>query len=82
MICYNVRKLKKWCLWRLTSQKAFMNGSHCSKLHAVKQASVKQLFTNHLGLCIISFTILQIWKKWCKKEMVIVQMLASRNSKN
>ena len=45
-----------------------MNVSYCSKLQATKQASVKQLFTNHLGLRIISFIILQIWKKWRKKK--------------
>ena len=45
-----------------------MNVSYGSKLQATKQASVKQLFTNHLGLRIISFIILQIWKKWRKKK--------------
>ena len=58
-----------------------MNGSHCSKLQSVKRVSVKQLFTNHLGLHVISFTNLQIWKKWCKKEMHVVQTLPSRNPK-
>ena len=28
---------------------------------------MKQLFTNHLGLRIFSFTNLQIWKKWREK---------------
>ena len=37
--------------------------SRYSKLGIVKRASAKQLFTNHLGLRIISFTNLQIWKK-------------------
>ena len=65
-------KIEKWCLLKLTGRKGFMKGSHCSKFQSVKQASVKQLFTNHLGLH-ISFTSLQIWKKWHKKEMSIVQ---------
>ena len=50
-----------------------MKGSHCLKFQFVKRASVKQLFTNHLGLRIISFTNLQIWKKWREKEMGVVQ---------
>ena len=50
-----------------------MNGSHCSKFQSVKQVSVKQLFTNHLGLRIISFTNLQVWKKWREKEMGVAQ---------
>ena len=66
-------KIEKWCLLKLTGRKGFMKGSHCSKFQSVKQASVKQLFTNHLGLHIISFTSLQIWKKWHEKEMGVVQ---------
>ena len=66
-------KIEKWCLLKLTGRKGFMKGSHCSKFQSVKQASVKQLFTNHLGLRIISFTSLQIWKKWREKEMGVVQ---------
>ena len=34
---------------------------------------MKQLFTNHLGLHITSFTNLQIWKKWREKDMGVVQ---------
>ena len=90
MICYNVRKLKTWCLLRLTGPKAFVNGSYYSKLQPVKRTSAKQLFTNNLGvtqlftkgLCITSFTNLQIWKKWRKKEMGAVQTVALRNSKS
>ena len=66
-------KIEKWCLLKLTGHKAFVNDSHCSKFQSVKRASVKQLFKNHLGLCIISFTNLQIWKKWGEKEMGVVQ---------
>ena len=58
---------------KLTGREAFVNDSHCSKFQSVKQASVKQLFTNHLGLCIISFTNVQIWKIWHEKEMGVVQ---------
>ena len=54
-------------------RKGFVKGSHCSKFRSVKRASVKQLFTNHLGLRIISFTNLQIWKKCRQKEMAVVQ---------
>ena len=46
---------------------------HYSKFQSIKRASVKQLFTNHLGLRIISFTNLEIWKKWREKEMSVVQ---------
>ena len=66
-------KTEKWCLLQLTGRKAFVKGSHCSKFQSIKRASVKQLFTNHLGLRIISFTNLEIWKKWREKEMSIVQ---------
>ena len=66
-------KIEKWCLLKLTGRKGFVKGSHCSKFQSVKRASVKQLFTNHLGLRIISFTNLQILKKWRKKVMGIVQ---------
>ena len=70
--------------------KAFVNGSYYSKLQPVKRTSAKQLFTNILGvtqlftkgLCITSFTNLQIWKKWRKKEMGAVQTVALRNSKS
>ena len=55
-------KIEKWCLLKLIGRKGFMKGSHCSKL-----------LTNHLGLRIISFTNLQILKKWRKKVMGIVQ---------
>ena len=58
---------------KLTGRKGFMKGSHCSKFQSVKRASVKQLFTNHLGLRIISFTNLQVWKKWREKEMGVAQ---------
>ena len=61
-------KYKKWCLLKLTCRKAFVNGNHCSKFQSVKQASLKQLFTNRLGLRIISFTNLQPWKKWREKR--------------
>ena len=57
----------------MTGRKGFVKGSHCSKFQCVKRASVKQLFTNHLGLRIISFTNLQIWKKWHEKETGIGQ---------
>ena len=53
------KKNEKWCLSKLTSRKGFVKGSHYSKFQSVKQASVKQLFTNHLGLRIISVTNLQ-----------------------
>ena len=66
-------KTEKWCLLQLTVHKAFVKDSHCSKFQSVKRASVKQLFTNHLGLRIISFTNLEIWKKWREKEMSVVQ---------
>ena len=66
-------KIEKWCLLKLNGRKAFMNDSHYSKFQSVKLASVKQLLTNHLGLRIISFTNLQIWKKWREKEMGVVQ---------
>ena len=62
-------KIEKWCLLKLTGRKGFVKGSHCSKFHSLKRASVKQLFINHLGLPIISFTNLQIWKKWREKEI-------------
>ena len=67
------KKIEKWYLLKLTGRKGFMIGSHCSRFQFVKQASVKQLFTNHLGLRIISFTSLQMRKKWRKKEMGVVQ---------
>ena len=57
-------KIEKCCLLKLTCRKAFVNGSHCSKFQSVRRASVTQLFTNHLGLRIISFTNLRLWKKW------------------
>ena len=66
-------KIKKWCLLKWTGRKGFVKGNHCSKFQSVKRASVKQLFINHLGLRIISFTNLQIWKKWREKKMGIVQ---------
>ena len=75
-------KIRKWFLLKLTHRKSSVNGSHCSKFQFVKSASVKQLFTNHLGLRIISFTNLQLWKKWREKEMGVAQTLASRNSKS
>ena len=56
-------KNEKCCLLKLTGRKGFFRGRQCSKFQAVKRASVKQLFTNHLRLHIISFTNLQIWKK-------------------
>ena len=59
-------KIGKWCLIKLTGCKAIVNGSHCSKFQSVKRASVKQLFKSHLGLRIISFTNLRLWKKWCE----------------
>ena len=57
-------KIEKWCLLKLPCRKAFVNGSHCLKFQSVKRASMTQLFTNHLGLRIISFTNLRLWKKW------------------
>ena len=75
-------KIEKWCLLKLTGRKVFVNGSHCSKFQSVKRASVKQLFANSLGLRIISFTNLRLWKKWGEKEMGVAQTLASRNSKS
>ena len=68
-------KIEKWCLLKLNGRKAFENSSHCSQFESVKQASVKQSFTNHLGLRITSSTNLQIWKKWLKKEMGDVQIV-------
>ena len=66
-------KIEKWCLLKLAGRKGFVKGSHCSKFQSIKRASVKQLFTNQLGLRIISFTNLQIWEKWREKEMGVVQ---------
>ena len=66
-------EIEKWWLLKLTGGKEFVKGSHCSKFQSIKQASVKQLFTNHLGLLIISFTNSQIRKKWREKEMGVVQ---------
>ena len=57
----------------MASGKAFMNASHYSKFKSVRRASVKQLFTNHLGLRIISFTNLQIWKKWPKEKWALLK---------
>ena len=73
-------KIEKWCLLKLIGRKGFVKGSHCSKFQSVKRASVKQLFTNHLGLRIISFTNLQILKKWRKKEMGVVQTFKKLSS--
>ena len=56
-------KIEKWCLFKETGRKGFLKGSHRSKFQSVKRPSVKQLFTNHFGLRIISFTNLQILKK-------------------
>ena len=42
-------KIEKCYLLKLTVCKAFVNGGHCSKFQPVKRASLKQLFTNHLG---------------------------------
>ena len=64
--------LLKWLL-KFTGCKGFVKGSHCSKFQSVKRASVKQLFTNHWGLRIISFTNVQILKEWHKKETGVVQ---------
>ena len=52
---------------RIRERKSF------SKFQSVKRASLKQLYTNHLGLRIVLFTNLQIWKKWCEKETGVVQ---------
>ena len=68
-------KIKKWCLLKLTGRKGFVKGSHYSKFQSVKRASVKQLFTNHLGLRIILFTNLQIWKKWGEKKWALFKHL-------
>ena len=73
-------KIEKWCLLKLTGRKEFVKGSHCSNFQSVKRGSVKQLFTNHLGLRIISFTNLQILKKWRKKEMGVVQTFKKLSS--
>ena len=64
---------KKWKNGVYWEEKGFVKGSHCSKFQSVKRESVKQLFTNHLGLRIVSFTNLQILKKWHEKEMSVVQ---------
>ena len=66
---------------RLIGYKAFVNGSHCSKLQVDKRALAILLFINHLGLRIILFTNLQIWKKGYKKEINVLQILGFRNSK-
>ena len=50
-----------WRLLRLTGRKAFVNGSHCSKLQSIERASEKQPFTFNLGLRIISINNLQLW---------------------
>ena len=64
----------------MTGRKAFVNGSHCSKLLSVKRSSLNQFFTNHFELHIISFITLQIWKKWREKEMGAIQKFSSKNS--
>ena len=43
------------------------------KFQSVKQASGKKIFTNHLGLRIISLNNLQKWEKWYEKEMGVVE---------
>ena len=48
----------------------------CEKIEKwclLKLTGRKGLFTSHLGLLIVSFSNLQIWKKWCEKEMGLVQ---------
>ena len=75
MICYDrstddqlpCEQILKTVFLRLTgckafvdSCKAFVDNSHCSKLRIAKRALVKQLFRNHFGLRIISFTNTQI----------------------
>ena len=62
--------MKKWCLLR---GKRIRERKSLFKFQSVKRESVKQLFTNHLGLRIVSFTNLQILKKWHEKEMSVVQ---------
>ena len=69
----NFEKIEKWCLFKLTVWRAFVIGSHCSKFQSVKQASGKKIFTNHLGLRIISLNNLQKWEKWYEKEMGVVE---------
>ena len=60
------------CKAFVDSCKAFADSSHCSKLRIAKRASVKQLFRNHFGLRIISFTNTQIWKKWRENKIGVV----------
>ena len=50
-----------------------MIDSHCSKFQSVKQASGKKIFTNHLGLRIISLNNFQKWEKWYEKEIGVVE---------
>ena len=68
-----MKKIEKWCLSKLTGRKGFVKGSHYLKIQSVKRASAKQLFTNLLGLRIISFTNLQTQEKWREKGMGVVQ---------
>ena len=66
-----------------TGRKRLVNGSYCSKFQSGKRASVKQLFTNYLGLRINSFTNLQLWRNWReKKKKCVAQTLVLRNSKS
>ena len=67
-----------------TGRKRLVNGSYCSKFQFGKRASVKQLFTNYLGLRINSFTNLQLWRNWRekKKKKCVAQTLVWRNSKS
>ena len=51
-----------------TGRKRLVNGSYCSNFQSGKRASVKQLFTNYLGLRINSFTNLQLWRNWREKK--------------
>ena len=69
----NFEKIGKWCLLKLTVWRAFVIDSHCSKFQSVKQASGKKIFTNHLGLRIISLNNFQKWEKWYEKEIGVVE---------
>ena len=62
-----------WRLLRLTGRKAFVNGSHCSKLQSIERASEKQSFTFNLGLRIISINNLQLWGNGAKKKWALLK---------
>ena len=68
---------EKWYLLKSTGRKRLVNGSYCSKFQSGKRASVKQLFTNYLGLRINSFTNLQLWRNWHEKRKKKKKMCCS-----